>query len=109
MIRLNVPNSTWSTSRVVLGDVLYEAVFRFNSRDERWRLDLYREGEPVIRGLKLMENAFLISRHVIDNWGGGDLFTIRIKNDNKPVTRDNLGLNRSYELIYFTQDEYDDL
>lgn len=108
MIRLNVPDSAWSTANFVLGETLYEGVFTYNSRDKRWRLSLYREGQPVIRGLKLMENQPLLNRYVIDNWGGGEIFTLRSKDDGEPVSRDNLGLNKSYELVYFTQNEVND-
>lgn len=101
MIKINIPDSAWSTARMSLGEDLYEVEFKYNSRDERWRISLFYQGEPVIRGLKLMENFPLTYRYVLDNWQkDNDFYAVRVKQDGLMVGRDNTGIGKSYELVF---------
>lgn len=102
MILINVPNSPWSESRMSLGGIYYRFVFRYNSVDERWRMDIYlSDGTPVIEGVKIMgENESLLGRYILDNFDHGDIFCMRAKNDGLPAGRYNLGIGLSYELVY---------
>lgn len=104
MIKINIPDSSWSESRMSLDGRLYTIEFRHNSRDDRWRLDIYYQGEPVIRGLKLMENQEVTDRYILDNWNPNTyLIAVRMKNTLNLINRDNLGINKTYEL-YFIED-----
>lgn len=105
MLEINVPSTAWSTNSVSLGDILYRIDFRFNSTDERWRMDIYIEDDPVILGVKIMESQDLVAKYRLAEFNHGDIFCIRRENDNLPVGRDNLGFNRPYGLFYFSNSE----
>lgn len=105
MIVINVPNSPWSENRMSFGGQFYNVIFRYNSRDERWRMDIYKEDVPVILGVKIMENQSLLKKHSLKDFSHGDIGCLRIEDDGKPVTRDNLGVGLPYELVYFTNEE----
>lgn len=109
MLTLPVPAQSWSTQDLTLGGLDYQFVYSFNERDERWRLSIYFEEEPVLLGLKLMENEFLLSNYITPTFNHGDIGVLRVKNDGKPVGRDNLGQDKSYELTYLTNQELAEL
>jgi hypothetical protein len=109
MILVNVPNSPWSENRMSLGGQFYNIIFRYNSRDERWRMDIYKDEDPVILGVKIMENQSLLGRYILEGFDHGDIFCVRNKNDKKLCGRDNLGIGLAYQLVYLTNAEISEL
>lgn len=108
MLELNVPDAAWSTNTVSLGNTLYTIDFLYNSTDERWRINIFIEDEPVLLGLKLMEQSGIIAKYRHPLFNHGELFVIRRENDGLPCTRDNLGFNKPYGLFYFSNEELED-
>ena len=104
-LKINIPNTSWSEQSVSLGGIEYQFVFSFNGRDERWRLSILRQGTSVKAGVKLMENQLLLNRYTLTDFDHGDLFCVRLKKDNLPVGRENLGFGKPYEIVYFTNEE----
>jgi hypothetical protein len=105
MLSIPVPDSASSKQDVALGGINYTFTFTFNSRDSRWRFDLDINEEVVISGIKVMENQDFLKRYALEDFDHGEIFCIRIKEDGKDVGRDNLGVDKSYELIYVTNEE----
>ena len=56
-----------------------------------------------------MENQSLLARYNLDEFSHGDLYCIRVQNDNNNVTLDNLGINKAYELVYLDNEELQEL
>lgn len=107
-LSLPVPNSSWSSQNITLGGLDYTFEFSFNSRDDRWRFDIYLEDEPVILGIKIMENQFFLRNYILPDFDHGDIVCVRSKDDGSPVGRDNLGQGKPYELIYFGTNELEE-
>lgn len=109
MLKINVPNFSWSEQAVTLDGKQYRFVFRFNERDQRWRLDIYLGSTPVILGVKILENVFLLGEYYPEGFQHGDLFCGRLREDNNPVGRTNLGFGKPFELVYYTRAELRDI
>lgn len=58
-LKLPVPSSAWSSQDITLGGLTYTFEYAYNSRDERWRLSIYYNEEPVILGVKIMGKSTL--------------------------------------------------
>lgn len=104
-LKINIPESAWSEQSVSLSGINYRFVFTFNGRDERWRLSIYIGNTAVIEGVKILENQALLSQYLLDDFNHGELFCIRLKKDGLPVGRNNFGLGKAYELIYYSNEE----
>ena len=104
----NIPIPTGARDKynVVLGANSYNIEFKFNIREGRWYFDLYREDDtPVKLGVKIMENQSLLLRYRLDNFLG-DIACIKMANRGSSVIgRGNLGIDKEYSLVYFSEDE----
>jgi hypothetical protein len=110
-----VPEDATSNINIVLGANSYNLIFRFNSRETfntngRWYFDLYTEsGEPIKLGIKVMENQKLLGRYKLDAFSG-DIYCLQSNfGQVRFLTRDNLGIDKEYELVYFSQEELDEI
>lgn len=104
---IKVPDSSYAIHRVPLGANSYVIVFRFNSRDSRWYFDLYSDSNTLIKaGIKVMENQSLLQRYLLEDFSG-DIVCDKVGNTAEKVGRNNLGVGKDYELIYFSQEEID--
>jgi hypothetical protein len=104
-LKIPVPEAAYAENQFSLGGINYRFVFRFNDRDNRWRVDIYINEDPVKLGLKVIQNIPLLSRYLLDDFTHGEIFCIKMKDTTEPVGRDNLGIGKSYELIYMTYQE----
>jgi hypothetical protein len=55
-----------------------------------------------------MENQSLLKRYDLEDFGHGDIYCIRFKEDGKEVSLDNLGIGKAYELVYVANDELEE-
>lgn len=109
-LKINVPPVAWSEQNVSLDGRLYRFVFSFNTRDRRWRMSIYYQGQEVVVGVKLMENQWLVTApYYPDEFTHGDLICVRLREDSNPVGRGNLGFGKPYELLYYTMQEIAEL
>lgn len=106
---IDTPSSSWSQQDVTLGGKKYTFVYKYNSRDERWRLSISIGGTEIISSVKVMENQLLLGRYILPDFDHGDLACVRSEDDGKPVGKDNLGAGKPYELLYFTNEELAEL
>lgn len=104
-LSIPVPDSASSEQDISLGGSTYTFTYSFNSRDARWRFDLALLDVVIISGVKVVENQSLLARYRLDNFDHGDIFCIRVKDDNQDVGRSNLGVGLSYQLVYYTNAE----
>jgi len=108
-LTLNVPNTAHSLQTVSLGGIDYDITYTYNTRDSRWRMDISKQGVVVKSGIKIMENQSLLGRYLLSNFEHGDIFCVRVEKDSSNVGRDNLGLDKAYELVYYTNEELSQL
>jgi hypothetical protein len=103
--KIPVPESPWVDEFLTLGGQEYKFTFRFNTEDERWRFDLFLNEEPVILGVKVMENQSLLSQYALPDFSHGDIFCVETQNTDAEAGRSNVGIGLPYELVYFSNQE----
>lgn len=108
-LSISIPTSPSERSTVTLSGVEYEFFFNFNTRDSRWRLSISINGKLLVSSIKLVESQNLLGRYILEDFSHGNLFCIRFKEDGLPVGRNNLGIDKAYELVYLTNQEIVDI
>lgn len=103
-VSIEVPTSAWSEIDVPLNGELYTITYRFNDRDQRWRMDIRKEGVDIILGVKIVGQQSLLSMCPLEGLSG-DIQCHRNKKTTEGVGRDNLGVGKEYELLYFAPEE----
>lgn len=104
-LKLPVPDVAWAQQDITLGQQEYTFTYSYNSRDSRWRFAIDLAGREIITGVKVMEDQSLLARYGLVDFRHGDVYCVRLEQDDNPVGRNNLGIGRSYELIYYTNEE----
>ncbi len=105
-LSINTPTSgSWVESDVSLNNTLYTFGYTYNERNGRLYLDISLGDEVLITGLKLIENHLLLESHIIPNFDHGDLVVVKYKDDDEQSTLGNIGINLTYEFLYFTNRE----
>ena len=106
-ISINVPsNLPHIKQKVSLAGVGYDFTFKYNSRDNRLRLDIHLEGDLIVSGVKIMENQFLLGNYNTPAFKHGDILCARLAGDSStPATLGNIGFDKAYELIYYSNSE----
>ena len=104
---IDVPeNYPHVTQSLTLAGTTYDFVYTYNGRDERLRLSIYRDGELVVAGVKLMENQFVLQDYVPVDFPEGELVVMRLKGDQyTPATLGTIGIDKEYELVFLTKEE----
>jgi hypothetical protein len=104
-LSINIPDSPFASFEVPLGGQTYNFDITYNTRDSRYRLDIYQNSEVIILGLKLVENADLLGKYNLPAFNHGGLFVVSNYKTDEPVGRDNIGTGKAYELIYVSNEE----
>lgn len=104
---IKVPDAPESTQTLSLSGVEYNIRLTFNTVDKHWRLDIRDlDLNEIVSGLKVMPNQNLTWRYrYIESMPAGSIYCMRQKNDFSDVGRDNLGVDKTYVLIYLTETE----
>ena len=105
MLQIPVPEISFSSTNLLLGGFEYTFIYSFNERDSRWRIDIFLQDEPVITGVKVVESQDLLSNYELEEFDHGSLFCLRVGASFDEVGRDNFGIDKNYQLIYFTNEE----
>lgn len=108
---IKIPNSAWHSQDVTVSGVLLDLTFKYNTSDESWYVDIANpSGASILDGLKVMPNQSLTQRYSYTNGlPDGNLWCIRRKNDLSAVSRDNLGIGKTYELWWVSSEEEKEL
>jgi hypothetical protein len=104
-LSINIPDSANNEVRVALGGLDYTFSYSFNTRDQRYRLDILQRGTAIIRGLKLMESALITSKYDLPLFDHGQLAVVRLERTSFDAGRNNMGFGKAYALIYFSNEE----
>lgn len=108
-LSIPVPNVSNSVQEVTFDGITYSIYFRYNSRDLRWRISLYLNDVELVAGIKVMENQFLLGRYRLPEFDHGDIICVRSLEDGNDVGRSNFGSGLAYELVYYTNEEIEEL
>ena len=105
MLILPIPDSANSEVEVTLGGESYVFKYSFNNVDSTYRLDIYYRNQALILGINLREGVPLLSKYTFSELDHGELFVSKVENTGRPPTRDNIGLDKPYELVYVSYEE----
>lgn len=105
MRKVIVPDSANSSVQVSLGGQTYTFEYTYSKLNEKFYLKISYNGEVLISNLKLNQNVYLLKKHAIPEFDHGDLMIVKLKGTDAEVTRDNLGINKAYSLIYLSNEE----
>lgn len=108
---IKVPNSAWHEQAIIVSGTVIRLIFKFNTADQSWYIDILdNSGNGILYGLKVMPNQNLTGRYnTLQNLPDGNLWCIRDKNDTSPVGRDNLGIGKAYNLVWYSSAEEEEL
>lgn len=111
MLVIQTPQQAYVESVTPLGPVQYNFVYRFNTTDNLFRLDIQDFlGNPIVNGLTLKENYMgLLLPYYTPEFDHGDLLVIKSNQSAGPLNLLNLGIERDYNLVYITNQERQDL
>lgn len=104
-LKINVPDSPSAIPTVALGGINYEFEFSYSDRTQRYSIDIRLGGNILISGLKVIEDTSLTSKYDLPLFDHGQLFIVKLKDSFEPAGRDNFGIGKAYELLYYTNEE----
>lgn len=68
-------------------------------------MDILFNDVLIKAGIVLTDGSWLLGKYALDIFDGADMRVFKIKDTDAPVGRYNLGIDKDYELIYFTREE----
>lgn len=109
-VQIPVPDISYSEINITLSGNTYQFVFRFNERmkkDENdngtWIIDIYdTDGNEVVLGLAVVGTGFLIGSLPVEGFSHGDIYCHKAKETYLRPERNNLGIDKTYQLMYLT-------
>lgn len=105
-ISIDVPESAWAEQSVILDGFSYTFTYSYNSRNGGLYLTITGEdNEVILANVRLMQNELLLGRYKNPLFAHGDLVCIPYKATQDEVTLGNIGIDKTYELIYLTNEE----
>ena len=109
--RIKILDSPNFTQQVTLSGNSYILSFKFNASDSNWYIDVDTPTEQnIYAGLRVVPNQNLtLPRQYNGRMPGGSLWCFREQRDATPVNRDNLGIDKAYEIQWLTDAEMEAL
>lgn len=102
-----VPETDWSSQVVTLGGTTFILELKYKERTQRWYMSLYdSDNNPLLTEKKLVDGQTMTGLWDIQGMYGG-IFCERAYGTDVYPTRDTLGLNKPFNLVYYTQEEMD--
>jgi hypothetical protein len=104
-ISFNVPNSPHTSYLTTIENETFRFVFRWSTRAEVWHLDIFAsDGTSLTRGAKLVPDTPLLT--TIDTRAPEGWLVVINNTSNQDVpSRENIGVGKDFELMYFTLEE----
>lgn len=100
MIRIPIPDVSNSSAKVSLAGVTFTFQYTYNSTSKTFYLNVLKSGRLIVAGLKLTEGSLLWNKYALDELSIGEIFVAKLKETEEPVGRDNIGLDKAYELVF---------
>jgi hypothetical protein len=87
----SIPNYEFKTD---LDGVTYTLAFRYNSRMDRWIMDIKTEDDdPIIMGIPILLGVSLVKRFADSRLPAGDIFAISTGTTTSEAGKEDLGEN----------------
>lgn len=105
--RIKIADSPFFNQDVLLAGTTYNLLFKFNDSDKSWYMTIRdSQKNSLVSGIKIMPNQNLtLPYSYLNIFPDGDIWCLRLKNDFKPIGRDNLGINKTYELVWVSSED----
>ena len=106
-LRIKIEDNTHQEKLVTLNSNSIFMTISFNTRDNRWYLDLVdRNGLDLLSGVKILAPQNLTAKYINTNkLLGGNLYCVNTKGNGQDITRDNFGTDKQFQLWYYTTEE----
>lgn len=102
-----VPDADWSRQTITLGGTTFILELKYKQRTERWYMSLYDySGQPILTEKKIVDGQTMTGLWDIEGMYG-DIFCERIYGTDVYPTRNTLGINKAFNLVYYTEEEMD--
>lgn len=109
MIQVPVSQNGNSDIDITLEGATFTFQYRFNIRNNRFFLNILREEEELIMGMRLIEFGTPNANYPFEGVPAGLLLVSQLLKDVEDfATIGNLGINDDFSLIYFNSDEIED-
>jgi hypothetical protein len=116
-VQLPVPLVSYSEIEVSLSGITYILNYRFNTtfkKDENdegtWMLDIMDSNRNfIIKGLGVVGQGFLMDNLIVEGFDHGDILCSKNQQTTKRPTRNNVGIDNEYILVYLTNEEIADV
>lgn len=109
MLTINIPDSPNVAQPVALGGVNYTFYFYYptlqTEQGNYYHLDIYLGEELLISGIKLVEGIPLLDKYALDDFSHGELWVGKVTTTGEEPSRNNIGFNKDYQLVYVSNDE----
>lgn len=106
MLKIPVPESSYSEVEVTLNGETYTFVYRFNERSNRWKVDIFNlDGDAIVKGLTVVENFSPTAHLTLPELEQGLFYIGTAENTKAPVGLNNFGINKTYEMVYASYEE----
>lgn len=106
MLKIPTPDKSFSTIEVPLSGDSYLLTYRYNSRTNRWKMDISStDGTEIKNNISLIEGFPLINHLTIPEFDDVIFVVARRNATDDLCSRDNLGVSKDYTLTYITFDE----
>ena len=90
-------NSAWYKFKISLSDVIYTLRFRYNTRMQRWMLDVADAADnDVLNGLPVLIKRNLLGQFVIEGLPIGTMFISDDTNKDEQPSRNSFGLDKTF-------------
>lgn len=96
-----VPQDAYSDTSLSLSGEKYTFTFRYNDRADRWQVDI-KDGNDVfiVKGLRLVEGISPTVFLELEGLTEGFIHVVKMNDTDKQAGRNNLGIDKTYELVY---------
>ena len=102
-----VPDADWSSQVVTLGGTTFILELKYKSRTDRWYMTLYNsDGQVLLTEKKIVDGQTLTGLWDIEGMYG-DIFCERAYGTDIYPSRNTLGIDKPFNLLYYTEDEMD--
>lgn len=100
MLQIPVTTTGNQDFDVTLEGATYTFQYRYNARNKRVYLNILKDGQNVVSGMRLIEGYMPLDYYVSADLPPGELFISKLLKTDEPATLGNFGIDEVYSLIY---------